>query len=349
MSCRLFNPVNLLREQKRLWKLTLDSMMEGKLPKKFKCEEKLCTKAFRTGDSLNQHVKAVHWRAVGGGGDHVSLRTQMKAKKIDKSAINLLPLATLPYNTKVEIIDDSVSAKKAVETLLREGVVGFDTETRPNFVKGQRPNDTALVQFASRDRAFLFRLKHMGGISPLIPLLESADTVKAGVAMDRDIKELQRLRRFKPGGLAEVTDLSHKLSIVNAGLRPLAALLLGVRISKNAQMSNWENPVLTQAQVQYAAMDAWIGLQLYLKMNEMLKANEEESKPNNVEAENFSDLLSTKDLPVVSNSGPQQLPELEEERPKVSQPEGITAVPNGVNNLITLNLKKKETQEDKQK
>ena len=107
--------------------------------------------------------------------------------------------------------------------------------------------------------------------------------------------------------------------------------------------------LLTTLQVQYAAMDAWIGLQLYLKMNEMLKANEEESKPNNVEAENFSDLLSTKDLPVVSNSGPQQLPELEEERPKVSQPEGITAVPNGVNNLITLNLKKKETQEDKQK
>ena len=137
----------------------------------------------------------------------------------------------------------------------------------------------------------------MGGISPLIPLLESADTVKAGVAMDRDIKvqlgkivelqdlsqqnvvsdhyvrpvswiadlikELQRLRRFKPGGLAEVTDLSHKLSIVNAGLRPLAALLLGVRISKNAQMSNWENPVLTQAQgsVQLSRLSSQFGLQ----------------------------------------------------------------------------------------
>ena len=75
---------------------------------------------------------------------------------------------------------------------------------------------------------------------------------------------------FEPGGLAEITDLSYKLNIVNAGLRPLAALLLGVKVSKNAQMSNWENPVLTAAQVQYAAMDAWIGLQLYLKMKEML-------------------------------------------------------------------------------
>ena len=104
MSCRLFNPVNLLREQKRLWKLTLDSMMEGKLPKKFKCEEKLCTKAFRTGDGLKQHVKAVHWNAGGGSGDPAGLRTQMKPKKIDKSAINLLPLATLPYNMKVVIL-----------------------------------------------------------------------------------------------------------------------------------------------------------------------------------------------------------------------------------------------------
>ena len=71
------------------------------------------------------------------------------------------------------------------------------------------------------------------------------------------------MRRFKPGGLAEVTDLSHKLSIVNAGLRPLAALLLGVRISKNAQMSNWENPVLTQAQgsVQLSRLSSQFGLQ----------------------------------------------------------------------------------------
>ena len=116
------------------------------------------------------------------------------------------------------------------------------------------------------------------------------------------------MRRFEPGGLVEITDLSHKLSIVNAGLRPLAALLLGVRISKHAQMSNWENPVLTAAQVQYAAMDAWVGLQLYLKMKEMLTVNEESKvKPNNAEAEKK---LGSRDLPSVSNSGPQQLPEL---------------------------------------
>ena len=101
MNCRLFNPVNLFREQKYRWNLTLNSAMEKKLPKNFKCEERLCTKTFRTGNGLREHVKAVHWQA--GGGDHAGLKTQMKAKKIDKSAINLLPLATLPYNMKVEI------------------------------------------------------------------------------------------------------------------------------------------------------------------------------------------------------------------------------------------------------
>lgn len=80
--------------------------MEKKLPKNFKCEERLCTRAFRTGNGLREHVKAVHWQAAAGAGDHAAaagLRTSMKAKKIDKSAINLLPLATLPYNMKVAI------------------------------------------------------------------------------------------------------------------------------------------------------------------------------------------------------------------------------------------------------
>ena len=147
------------------------------------------------------------------------------------------------------------------------------------------------------------------------------------------------MRRFEPGGLVEITDLSHKLSIVNAGLRPLAALLLGVRISKHAQMSNWENPVLTAAQIQYAAMDAWVSLQLYLKMNEMLNVNEEPN-PNNAKAE------KSEDLPVVSNSGPKQLPELEEEGSKVIQSEIATAVPKGM--MITLK-KKWKTEEEKKK
>ena len=116
---------------------------------------------------------------------------------------------------------------------------------------------------------------------------------------------------FEPGGLAEITDLSYKLNIVNAGLRPLAALLLGVKVSKNAQMSNWENPVLTAAQVQYAAMDAWIGLQLYLKMKEMLL--EESNEPNTSPTETEKKAPQSGDLPLVSMSGPAlgHLPELE--------------------------------------
>ena len=88
----------------------------------------------------------------------------------------------------MEVIEDAGSAERSVEALLRERVVGFDTETRPNFVKGERKNDTALVQFASRDRAFLFRVQKMGGLSSLIPLLESKETIKAGLAINNDIK-----------------------------------------------------------------------------------------------------------------------------------------------------------------
>ena len=92
------------------------------------------------------------------------------------------------------------------------------------------------------------------------------------MAILNDIKELQRdWKRFDAAGIVEIVDLSHRLSIVDEGLRSLAALVLNVKVSKAAQMSNWENAELTEAQVQYAAMDAWVGLQLYLKLGEMLR------------------------------------------------------------------------------
>ena len=98
--------------------------MERKQPKNFKCEERLCTKAFRTGNGLREHVKAVHWQA--GGSDHAAagLRTSMKAKKIDKSAINLLPLATLPYNMKVEITKlIQQYCTKCVRSFMRHAII----------------------------------------------------------------------------------------------------------------------------------------------------------------------------------------------------------------------------------
>ena len=91
------------------------------------------------------------------------------------------------------------------------------------------------------------------------------------MAIHNDIKELQLWKRFEARGIVEIADLSRKLSIVNTGLRSLAALVLNINISKEEQLSDWECPNLTKAQVQYAAMDAWVGLQLYLKLGEMLQ------------------------------------------------------------------------------
>ena len=111
-------------------------------------------KGFLTVKSLRAHEKAAHWI------------------RIEKGAIDLLPLAT--YDRKVKVIRDAASAKKAVAALLREKVVGFDTETRPNFVRGEARNRTAVVQCASAECAYLFQLTHLRDLSPLLPLLSSA-------------------------------------------------------------------------------------------------------------------------------------------------------------------------------
>ena len=95
-------------------------------------------------------------------------------KKIEKAAINLLPPAT--FDKRVEVIRDAASAERAVAALLREKVVGFDTETRPNFVRGAPRNRAAVVQCASAECAYLFQLTHLRDLSPLVPLLSSAGT-----------------------------------------------------------------------------------------------------------------------------------------------------------------------------
>ena len=76
------------------------------------------------------------------------------------------------------MIRDAASAERAVAALLREKVVGFDTETRPEWLrqKAGKRNLTAVVQCASEECAYLFQLTHLRDLSPLIPLLRSAGT-----------------------------------------------------------------------------------------------------------------------------------------------------------------------------
>lgn len=183
-------------------------------------------------------------------------------RKITKAEINELPL--IAWEGRIKIINTTEEMCDAVKILIRESVVGFDTETRPTFKKGEY-YPPALIQIATDDCVYLFRISVAGTFSPLLPILESCEILKTGVGIKDDVRELRKVKEFKPDGFIETSDITTKLGYENRGLRPLAGLLLGGRISKAAQVSNWARKELDQKQIRYAATDAWISRQLYFK------------------------------------------------------------------------------------
>lgn len=182
---------------------------------------------------------------------------------ISKDAINRQPL--IRYEGKVVLVDKPSDVQSAIKALSNETILGFDTETRPSFTKGESFKPS-LIQLAATGTVYLFQIKPMGGLTPLIPLLTNPDIVKAGVAIRDDIKGLQSLEPFTEAGFIEISDMTTRHGIVNTGLRALCALFLGGRISKKAQVSNWSRRHLTGSQINYAATDAWISREIYLKL-----------------------------------------------------------------------------------
>jgi len=189
--------------------------------------------------------------------------THTPTRRISKAELNELPL--IAWEGRIEILDTIKTMEAAVAKLRTQPLLGFDTETRPTFKKGQY-YPPALIQLGTADCVYLFRISRTKTFAPLLPLLEDANILKTGVAIKDDVKELQAMEAFEPVGFVEITDLTVKQGIENRGLRALAGLLLGGRISKAAQVSNWARRELDPKQIRYAATDAWISRELYLKV-----------------------------------------------------------------------------------
>jgi ribonuclease D len=147
-------------------------------------------------------------------------------------------------------------------------LLGFDTETRPAYKKGVS-YPPALLQLATNKEVFIFQVKRLGLAKPLRDILADPTFIKSGVGLDYDIRELKKLGRFKAAGFMDLSDIAKQAGIKNHGLRGLAAVLLGIRIAKGAQTSNWARDVLTPKQIQYAATDAWVGRRLYLALEKI--------------------------------------------------------------------------------
>lgn len=180
--------------------------------------------------------------------------------KFDKATINALPLVEYPH--KINVILNEYETERAVEYLLTCDVLGVDTETKPAFRRGQN-HKVALLQVATRDQCFLFRLNHLGMPQSLIKLLSNRMVPMVGLSWHDDIISLHRRAEFTPGWFIDIQDIIGNLGIEDKSLQKLYANLFGEKISKRQRLTNWEADVLTDKQKEYAAIDAWACINLY--------------------------------------------------------------------------------------
>lgn len=190
----------------------------------------------------------------------------MFQKEMTKEAVNELPIQR--YEGKIVIVANEAQMQEALGEISESPVIGFDTETKPAFKKGEY-NAVSLLQIAAEHAVYLFRLNLIGFPSDLAAIFEDRSIIKTGISIRDDIKEMTKIRDFNPQNIVELNTVAKELEIRHAGVRRLAAIFLGVRISKAQQTTNWEREVLTPQQLVYAATDAWVCLEIYKKLEDL--------------------------------------------------------------------------------
>lgn len=184
-------------------------------------------------------------------------------KSIAKEDINLLELDK--YNGQILLVDTDVELKKACSEIEQCSIIGIDTETKPSFKKGMM-NTVALLQIATDKKAYIIRLKKVKMSQRLADIFANEAIKKIGIAIFDDLKDLKKIIPFTDKSVVDLNLLTPKLGFESIGAKKLSALVLGIRISKRQQVSNWELEKLSQAQIDYAATDAWICREIYLRL-----------------------------------------------------------------------------------
>ena len=188
--------------------------------------------------------------------------------RLDKEYIKDLPLVSFPG--KIITVNSEREADKAVPFLLSKDILGVDTETRPSFKKGQQ-HKVSLLQVATEDICFLFRLNYIGMATPVISLLSNTDVPMVGLSWHDDLAALQKRMEFKPGLFIDIQDIIGDIGIEDKSLQKLYANIFKQKISKRQRLTNWDADVLSDKQMSYAATDAWACIRLY---KEILKLKE---------------------------------------------------------------------------
>ena len=177
-----------------------------------------------------------------------------------------LELASFPG--KIKVIDSvGLEFLGAIRSLKRQKILGFDTESRPTFSSDQPHYGVSLLQLSGPEKAYLFRIKLMGGIpKALRAILSNGAILKVGAAVADDVRGLEKHQDFPPRGFVDLQKIVWEYGIKDKAVKKMAAIILGIRISKTQQLSNWEAETLSDAQKAYAATDAWVCREMYMKL-----------------------------------------------------------------------------------
>ena len=191
---------------------------------------------------------------------------------ISPEEIGELELAAFPGEIHViESLGEEFG--QAIRYLKKQRIIGFDTETRPTFSPDQHPNGTALLQLSGAEHAFLFRINKIGCIPRrLCAILANPNIVKVGAAIHDDVHGLQKFAGFQPQQFIDLQKIVWEYGIRDKSVKKMTAIILGFKISKAQQLSNWEAEKLSESQQRYAATDAWVCREMYLKLRQAEKA-----------------------------------------------------------------------------
>ena len=189
----------------------------------------------------------------------------MYSESITPKEMEKLEFASFPG--KIYVID-SVGAEfnRAIAYLRSQKIIGFDTETRPTFSQDQPRYGVALLQLSGPDKAYLFRINKMGMHKRLCNLLASEKIIKVGAAIHDDIRGLQKCHYFSAEAFVDLQKIVWEWGIRDKSVKKMDSIILGFRISKTQQLSNWEADRLSESQCKYAATDAWVCREMYLKL-----------------------------------------------------------------------------------
>lgn len=190
--------------------------------------------------------------------------------KIWKTSITKAELAELPaavYHGSIHVIDSEEGIDEAVRALSQETLIGFDTETKPCFRRGTH-NIVALLQLSTLTDSYLFRMNKIGLPDAVAAILEDKNIIKVGVSIHDDFLNLRKRFNLKPEGFVDLQSYVKSFHIEDNSLSRIYGILFDHRISKGQRLSNWEAPVLTEHQQEYAALDAMACLHIYNHLRE---------------------------------------------------------------------------------